>query len=134
MNFDSQLSRLRYHLVNSLFDTLITFRVRRLNALWADIHRAETALLHQDRPRRGPRLKRPAAWRPADTGFRRPIEDTEFTSIFVRKQPGRSLPERQVQLEDEWNTIVSRNLLEALRIAEVQAASLEGRGAAGTGP
>ena len=134
VNFDSQLSRLRYHLVNSLFDTLITFRIRRLNALWADIHRAETALLHQDRPE-----ARAAVEKARRLATQIPVsgaqsKDTEFTSIFVRKQPGRSLPERQVQLEDEWNTIVSQNLLEALRIAEVQAASLEGRGAAGTGP
>ncbi len=60
--------------------------------------------------------------------------DADFTSIFVRRQPGRSLPEKQAELEEDWGSAVSRNLLEAERIAKEQAAALDGRGVTGTGP
>lgn len=134
INFDSQLSRSRYHLVNALFDSLITFRVRRLNSVWSAIHRAEDFLRQDDN----------ADARAAIASARRlathiPVSaaqsaDPEFTSAFVRKQPGRSVPERQTALEGEWDAMVSRDLLEALRIAEAQAAFFESRAMAGGRP
>lgn len=134
VNFDSHVSRLRYHLVNSLFDTLITFRVRRLNTLWAAIHRAETALQQRDDPD-----VRAAVAKARHLATQIPVSaaqsiDPGFASIFVRRQPGRSVPDQQARLEKEWNSIVSRNLLEALRIAEAQALILDEQDGAGVSP
>ena len=129
--FDSKLSRSRYHLVNALFDSLITFRVRRLNAIWSAIHRAEEGLRRSDNPE-----VRAAIERARELATRVPVSaaqsaDPAFASVFVRKQTGRSVPERQAALEAEWDTAVSRDLHEALEIAETQAAFLEGRAPAG---
>ncbi len=134
IDFDSQLSQSRYYLVNALFDTLITFRVRRLNAVWSAIHRAEALLLrtdHADAHAAVARARRLATHVPvtADEAI-----DPDFTSIFVRKQPGRSVPERQIARETEWDQTVSRDLQQALAIAEAQATFLEGPLTAGTGP
>ncbi len=125
--FDSQLSRSRYNLVNALFDSMITFQVRRLNAIWSAIHRAEASLRRADHGD-----SRIAVERARALATRVPVSAAqstapEFTSVFVRRQPGRSVPERQAALESEWDASVTRDLLEALRIAETQAAFLEGR-------
>lgn len=127
INFDSQVSRSRYHLVNALFDSVITFRVRRLNAVWSAIHRAEASLAGADDAD-----ARVAVARARELATRVPVSaaqsaDPEFASLFVRKQTGRSVPERQTALEGEWGAAVSRDLTEALRIAEAQAAFLESR-------
>ena len=44
VNFNADLSEARYELVNSLYDRLITFRLKELNAAWKAIHDAETKL------------------------------------------------------------------------------------------
>ena len=48
--------------------------------------------------------------------------DPAFASVFVRKQTGRSVPERQAALEAEWDAAVAKALQEAQKIAEAQAA------------
>ena len=120
--FDSKLSRTRYHLVNALFDSLITFRVRRLNAIWSAIHRAEEGLQRADNPN-----VRAAIERARELATRVPVSaaqsiDPAFVSVFVRKQTGRSVPERQAALETEWDAAVAKALQEAQEIAEAQAA------------
>src|SRR5215212_4886391 len=44
INFNADLSEGRYELLNSLFDRLITFRLKELNAAWKAIHDAEKKL------------------------------------------------------------------------------------------
>src|SRR5215212_2555897 len=44
INFNADLSEGRYELVNSLFDRLITFRLKELNAAWNAIHDGEKKL------------------------------------------------------------------------------------------
>src|SRR5581483_9997726 len=41
VKFDVDLSEKRYELVNSLFDRIITFRLKELNAAWKAIHDTE---------------------------------------------------------------------------------------------
>ena len=41
MTFNADLSEGRYELLNSLYDRLITFRLKELNAAWKAIHDAE---------------------------------------------------------------------------------------------
>ena len=44
MTFNADLSETRYELLNSLYDRLVTFRLKELNAAWKAIHDAETKL------------------------------------------------------------------------------------------
>ncbi len=44
VDFNADLSETRYELLNSLFDRLITFRLKELNAAWKAIHDAEKKL------------------------------------------------------------------------------------------
>lgn len=132
VNFSSQLSRSRYDLVNSLFDSLITFRVRRLNRVWSALHRAEARLGNADRPDVRAALERARRLATQVPVSQAQSMDPAFTSIFVREQPGRAVPERQARLEKEWGETTSRNLTEALGIADAEVALLDG--GAGPGP
>jgi len=125
VSFDSRRSRLRYHLVNAMFDTLITFRVRKLNRVWAAIHRAEALLRNSSNADAATSIAK-ARRLASEVPISAPLSmDPEFTSIFIRKQRGRSVPDQQLNLEKTWDETVTRNLLEALRIAEAQAKALE---------
>ena len=59
VKFNTELSEGRYELLNSLFDRVVTFRLKELNAAWKAIHDAETKLgarckrRSQATPRRG---------------------------------------------------------------------------------
>ena len=131
ITFDSQRSRLRYHLVNAMFDTLVTVRVRKLNRVWAAIHRAESLLRgssNADAAAAIAKARRLASEVPVSGEN---SMDSEFTSVFIRKQRGRSVPDRQLDLENTWDEKVTRNLHEALRIAEAQAKALEAANGAG---
>src|SRR5215212_6182953 len=50
LNFSAELSEGRYELLNSLFDRLITFRLKELNAVWKTIQDAEKKLRAGARP------------------------------------------------------------------------------------
>ena len=126
INFSSQLSRSRYDLVNALFDALITFRVRRLNRVWSTLHRAEVRLGHDDRPNVRAALQEARRLATQVPVSRTQSMEPRYTSIFVREEPGRAVSEQQARLEQEWDETTTRNLTEALRIAEAQAALFDG--------
>ncbi|MBC8158922.1 MAG: extracellular solute-binding protein [Alphaproteobacteria bacterium] len=131
VTFDSRRSRLRYHLVNAMFDALVTFRVRKLNRVWGAIHRAEALLrgsFNADAAVAIAKARRLASEVPVSASQ---SMDPQFASIFIRKQRGRSVPDRQVELEKTWDEKVTQNLHEALHIAEAQAKALEAASGAG---
>jgi hypothetical protein len=116
--FDTELSRTRYHLVNALFDRMITFRLKALNRAWTTIHQAgsalkpETDLSLHDRLDKARRL-----------AGRVPVNDAQamdlaFASSFVRRRPGLPVPLHQVKLEKAWERFARDNYAEAARIAQ----------------
>lgn len=115
--FDSDLSQQRYHLVNTMFDRLITYRRNALHRTWQAIHQAERRL--QIRPQNHTRdlidqARQLATWLPVDAET---AEDKAFTAVFTRKRRGEPLPERQAELESKWEATSIRNLKQAQDIA-----------------
>jgi ABC-type Fe3+ transport system substrate-binding protein len=115
--FDSDLSKQRYHLVNTLFDLLITYRRNALQRTWQAIHQAERRL--QIKPQDHPRdlieqARRLANWLPVDAET---AKDNAFTIIFTRKRRGEPLPERQAKLESKWEATSIRKLKQAQDMA-----------------
>jgi len=117
--FDIELSRQRYHLVNTLFDQLITFRLHELKEAWALVHRAEARLGSEDAP---PQLK-------ADLKRARGLLETmpvtgprsknpAFADLFTRHKPGFTVSEAQSRLEAAWKSAAIRRYDEAAQIAE----------------
>jgi len=116
--FDINLSKTRYHLVNALFDQLITFRLRELKEAWSLVHQAETKLAQLE-----------ATDLKADIAKARalieqfPVTVTEaknikFTSQFARHKPGFAVSSTQTRREADWRSDALRRYDAAAQIAE----------------
>jgi phosphoglycerate transport regulatory protein PgtC len=127
IRFNTELSRTRYHLVNTLFDTVITYRLKGLSRTWKAIHDAEAAVELSNYPNLQKRLqnaRRLASQIPVNI---QQASDPGFTSRFVRRKPGLPVPIQQVNLEEHWERFVRDNHIAATRIAEEVLAELAGR-------
>ena len=122
--FDINLSKTRYHLVNALFDQLITFRLRELKEAWSLVHRAEKLLAQSD-----------AADLKADIAKARALieqfpvsateaQNAEFTSQFARHKPGFAVSSIQTEREADWRQDALRRYDAAAQIAERVLSSL----------
>ncbi len=124
IRFDSQLSRRRYHLVNALFDVLVTFRLQSLRRTWRAIHQAEAAL-REDSPSRirdsVATARRLAGSVPISEAQ---VADPAVTSVFQRRKPGLPLSARQIEMETQWQTAFRQDHQEALRLATEALAAL----------
>jgi len=117
ISFDTDLSRQRYQLVNSMFDVMITFRLQALRRTWKVIHEAEAALQGVDAP---DLVERVAQARRLASEVRVTPEDAVspiLTSIFVRHKPGLSMPFRQTKLEAQWAAFARDNQDRAHKLA-----------------
>lgn len=130
--FDAQLSRQRYQLVNSMFDVMITFRLKALRRTWKAIHDAENALKSLNAPHLMEKVRqarRLASQVPVAT---KESASFEMSSVFVRHKPGLSLPFRQIKLEAEWATFARDQQDRAHKLAsdvlnELSAQTAKGR-------
>ncbi|PWS34290.1 ABC transporter substrate-binding protein [Falsiroseomonas bella] len=118
VRFDNDLSEKRYELLNSLFDRLVTFRLRELTAAWKAVHEAEAALARRDNAE-GRRLVAEARVKLT----RVPITaeqaiDPATAGAFQPTRPNRPAGPRQAQLEEEWDRFAVANYAEARQLAE----------------
>ena len=90
LNFNVDVSEGRYELVDSLYDRLITFRLKELNAAWKAIHDAESKLgsSASAEAKRLARAKRASSPRPCRSPRRRP-RDKAIAGAFQEVKPGR---------------------------------------------
>lgn len=114
VTFDADKSELRYELLNSLFDRMITNRLAELNAAWRAIHAAEARL--------GPRAEQALA---EAKRLASAVPVTEAQSLdraiagaFQEARPNQPVAARQAQFEEEWDAFARRNYAEAKRLAE----------------
>lgn len=115
--FNSKLSRSRYHLVNSLFDIMITYRLKALNRTWKAIHDAESMLKAGDAAHLRQKLLKARRLASLVPLSKKKATNISFTSIFTRKKPGLSVPKRQIELEREWQEFARKNQSKAYRLA-----------------
>jgi phosphoglycerate transport regulatory protein PgtC len=115
--FDRHLSRQRYHLVNSLFDTMITYRLRALNRVWGTIHKAEAMLSGNTPPvlrQRLERAKQLARDIPVDE---KEAREVAFGEIFRHRKPGLPLPPEQIRLQQEWEKFARNRQNKAMELS-----------------
>ena len=124
--FDANISRQRYQLVNSMFDVMITFRLKSLRRTWKVIHEAEYALQGLDRPDLQARVKKARALASEIPVTHNNAKSADFSSIFVRHKPGFSAPQRQYQLEAEWTKLSRLNQDRAYKIAISALSEIQG--------
>ncbi len=126
--FDSQLSRKRYHLVNTLFDHLITRKLNDLKHAWNITHLAESDLKDQHVPE----LKNAiAAARALLTDI--PVDEAHmaneiFQGYFSRRRPGFPVSQEQNRFEAEWDRDAAHRYQRASRLAQEVLDSLQNPG------
>jgi phosphoglycerate transport regulatory protein PgtC len=113
VNFDSNLSESRYYVVSSLFDQVITFRLKELQAATKAIHDAEKRL----GGRASPQLEeaRRLAFTPPVTAQQ--AADKELLAVFKAKKGDEAATRRKAQVEEEWSSKAKANYAKAVELA-----------------
>ncbi|WP_137178584.1 ABC transporter substrate-binding protein [Roseomonas sp. AR75] len=118
VKFDNDVSEKRYELLNSLFDRMITFRLRELTEAWKAVHAAEAALARRDNAE-GRRLVAEARQKLTQVPVSEAqAADSAIAGAFQPTRPGRTPGPRQAQLEEEWDRFAVANYAEAKQLAE----------------
>jgi phosphoglycerate transport regulatory protein PgtC len=118
ITFNSELSEKRYELLNSLYDRIVTFRLKELNAAWKAIQTAEAKL--------GPKASAAAKDMLAQArklASSAPITEKESTDpsiagAFQVLKAGQKAAGRQAEFESRWDAAALKNYAEARALAE----------------
>jgi len=117
VKFDADVSTARYQLVNSLFDHMITFRLKELRAAWRAIHEAEAALKAKPSAQASGLLARARKLAGTVPVAEKEAADPKFTGIFKRVKKGQAPPKRQAEVEKQWDSFAKKNYAEAQELA-----------------
>ncbi len=120
VKFDSNLSKGRYNLVNSLFDQMITFRKDELQAATQAIHEAAAALAAKPDPKAQALLDQARELVAALPVTEAEANDPAFAAIFEkkRKKATDEVPQRQAEVEQKWDTFARTNYEKAEKLAQ----------------
>lgn len=118
VNFNADLSEGRYALVNSLYDRLITFRLKELNAAWKAIHDAEKKLGAGGtaEPKRLVAQARQLATAIPIT--EKEASEKDIAGSFQEVNKGQKVAGRQAEFEEKWDAFAVKNYAEAKALAE----------------
>ena len=118
VKFDADLSETRYELLNSLFDRLITFRLKELNAAWKAIHEAEKKLgagASADAKKLLAEARKLATSVPISANE---ASDPGIAGSFQEVKKGQKPAGRQAEFEEKWDSFAVKNYTEAKALAE----------------
>jgi phosphoglycerate transport regulatory protein PgtC len=118
LDFNSKLSSLRYGVINSLFDQIITFRLNELKEAWGAIYKAEKAI--QEAKKKGKDVSKAAAEvvEARSLVTRVPVSEAkakekDFTQAFK----GKKKTEARAKLETDWDAQAKANYAKAKELA-----------------
>jgi phosphoglycerate transport regulatory protein PgtC len=118
VSFDPELSEGRYELLNSLYDRVVTFRLKELNAAWKAIHDAEGKL----GARAGVEATRLIAEARKLAGSvpvrEKEASDKAIAGAFQEIKPGAKPAGRQAEFESRWDAAAVKNYADAKALAE----------------
>jgi len=113
VNFDSGLSEARYYVVSSLFDQIITFRHKELQAATKAIQDADKRLGGRSSPQLDEARK--LAWNPPITAQQ--AQDKELLALFKAQKGDDAATRRKTQVEEEWSSKAKANYARAVELA-----------------
>ena len=113
VNFDSALSESRYYVVSSLFDQVITFRHKELQAATKAIQEAEKRLAGRTSPQLEEAKK--LAWTSPVSAEQ--ARDKELLGVFKAKKGDDAALRRKTQIEEEWSSKAKANYARAVELA-----------------
>ena len=125
VKFNSDLSRSRYYVVNSLFDQTITFRHRELVAATKAIHEA-TAKLAGKKNAQATKLlaeARELAFSPIVSEQK--AKDKEFLALFSQTKRDALKTKQLTGLEEYWSSTARKNYIRAAELAGQAAAMVK---------
>ena len=118
INFNSELSEGRYELLNSLYDRVVTFRLKDLNAAWKAIHDAERRLGAKANPAAKAMLMQARKLATSVPVTEKEASDPAIAGAFQVLKPGQKPAGRQAEFESRWDAFVVKNYAEAKALAD----------------
>ena len=116
--FNAELSEARYELLNSLYDRVVTFRLKELNAAWKAIHEAERRLeaganaAAKDLLAQARKLATSVPITAAEAA------DPAIAGAFQEVKPGQKPAGRQAEFEAKWDAATVKSYADAKALAE----------------
>jgi ABC-type Fe3+ transport system substrate-binding protein len=117
-NFNADLSEGRYELLNSLFDRLITFRLKELNSVWKAIHDAEKKLGTGANPEAKRLLAEARKLATSVPVTEQEASDPSIAGSFQEVKPGQKTAGRQAEFEEKWDAFAVKNYADAKALAD----------------
>lgn len=126
IEFDVDKSGLRYNLVNSLFDVLVTYRLDDLRAAVSAVQKAEAAQAETGNEEAAALIAEARALVEAVPITEEQALDPSFTQAFTisRADPETEVVGRQAEIEQGWDSFAVENYRKAKALAD-QAAALK---------
>lgn len=118
ITFNSDLSEQRYELLNSLYDRVVTFRLKELNAAWRAIHTAETKLAGKTNAAAKGLIAEARALASRVPISEKEAVDPAIAGAFQVVKAGQKPAGRQAEFESRWDTAALKNYTEARTLAE----------------
>ncbi len=118
VSFNAELSEARYELLNSLYDRVVTFRLKELNAAWKAIHEADRRLgaganaAAKDLLAQARKLATSVPITAAEAA------DPAIAGAFQEVKPGQKPAGRQAEFEAKWDTAAVKSYADAKALAE----------------
>lgn len=123
VQFDSHLSSDRYQVVVSLFDQMVTFRLKDLQAATKAIHEAERKLKTKPNAQAADLLKQARSYAYSPLVSDTMIKDQAFLELFRKNKKDVAVAKQLTGLEDLWSTKSKSNYDKARELA-TQASAL----------
>jgi ABC-type Fe3+ transport system substrate-binding protein len=118
LDFNSELSSVRYGLINSLFDQIVTFRLGELKEAWGAIYKAEKAIDEAKKKRKDVAKAAALVAEARSLATRVPVPESKANSKdFNKAFKGKEKTEARAKLETEWDATAKANYLKAKELA-----------------
>ena len=117
VQFDSTLSSDRYQVVVSLFDQMVTFRLKDLQAATKAIHEAEKKLKAKPNTQAAELIKQARSFAYSPMVSDAMIKDKAFLALFLKSKKDVDVAKQLTGLEDLWSTKSKANYAKAGELA-----------------
>ena len=118
ITFNSELSEQRYELLNSLYDRVVTFRLKELNAAWRAIQTADAKLGGKASAAAKDLLAQARRLASSVPITEKESIDPAITGAFQALKEGQKPVGRQAEFESRWDAAALKNYTEARTAAE----------------
>lgn len=123
VQFDSELSESRYQVVVSMFDQMVTFRLKELQAATKAIHDADRKQKARPNPQAAELLKQARGYAYAPLVGQEMVKNEQFLELFRKSRRDVAVSKQLTGQEELWATKAKANYARATELAN-QAAAL----------